>query len=178
VRFREYHNQLSRSSLAAQSGHSEGVHTLYASDVRLPAGTDFHVFFDTMRTSGIWHSLVGFWHFQQPSLLEVMNRKGETALPTASPTTSEGDVSIPSATEIADEIKRMVLPDILQAVSQSRANDLAGLLNSLGLKLDSPPPQALAQPVSHMLHPSRLRDLRTFLKDDSVTFKDPQQSLA
>ena len=28
------------------------------------------------------------------------------------------------------------------------------------------------------MHPSRLRDLRTFLKDDSATFKDPQQSLA
>ncbi len=29
-----------------------------------------------------------------------------------------------------------------------------------------------------MMHPSRLRDLRAFLKDDSATFKDPQQSLA
>jgi len=30
----------------------------------------------------------------------------------------------------------------------------------------------------HRLHPSRLYDLRTFLRNDSATFKDPQQALA
>jgi len=177
VQFREYHNQL-RSSLATQSGHSEEIHSLYASDVRLPAGIDFHVFFDTMRTSGIWHSLVGFSEFSQPSLLEAMRHKGKIGLPVALPTTSESNGSIPSAADIAEEVKRTILPDVLQAVSQSRANDLACLLDSLGMNLESPPSQALTQPVTHMMHPSRLRDLRMFLKDDSATFKDPQQSLA
>lgn len=176
VRFREYHDQLSRSSLAVQSGHSEEIHLLYASDVRLPAGIDFHVFFDTMRTSGIWHSFVGF--FSQRSLLEAMRHKSKIGLPVGLPSTSERNASIPSATSIAEEVKRMILPDVLQAVSQSRANDLACLLNGLGMNVDTLPSQALTQPVTHMMHPSRLRDLRTFLKDDFVTFKDPQQSLA
>jgi hypothetical protein len=161
VLFRD-HNPLNRASLSAQSGHSEAIHGLYASDARLPAGIDFHVFFDSMRTSGIWHDLVGFSRFSQPSLLEAMQRKGEIALPMVLPTTSEGGVtaSLPSATDIAEEVKRMILPDILQAVSQSRANDLACLLNNLGMNVQSPPSQGLTQPVTHMMHPSRLRDLR------------------
>jgi hypothetical protein len=178
LRFREYHGQLSRASLASQSGHSEEVHTLYASDVRLPAGIDFHLFFDTMRTSGIWHSLVEFPHFLQPSLLEAMKQKSDSAPPMALPTTLESNTMFPSVIDIAEEVKKMIVPDILQAVSQSRANDMACLLNSLGMNIESPPSQALTQPVTHMMHPSRLRDLRLFLKDDSATFKDPQQSLA
>lgn len=177
VMFYDYHNQLSRSLLATQSGHSEGVHSLYASDARLPAGIDLHVFFDTMRASGIWHSLLEFSHVSQPSLLQAMKHRGEISLPTTPPTTLENNVSI-SAVDIAEEVKRRILPDILQAVSQTRANDLACLLNSLGINLASPPSQALTQPVTHMMHPSRLRDLRTFLGDDSAVFKDPQQSLA
>ncbi len=174
------HNPLNRSSLAAQSGHSEGIHRLYASDARLPSGMDFHVFFDSMRTSGIWHKLVEFSRFSQPGLLEAMQRKGEISSPVVLPTTSEGGftASFPSATDIAEEVKRMIFPDILQAVSQSRANDLACLLHGLGMNVQSPPSQGLTQPVTHMMHPSRLRDLRAFLKDDSATFKDPQQSLA
>ena len=179
VLFRGRHN---RSSLATQSGHSEEIHALYASDARLPAGMDFHVFFDTMRTSGVWHNLVGFSDFSQPSLLEAMQRGGEIApLPTVLPTTrSESGVvaSVPSAMDIAEEVKRKIFPDILQAVTQSRANDLACLLSSLGMNVQSPPSQGLTQPVTHMMHPSRLRDLRAFLNDKSATFKDPQQSLA
>ena len=174
------HNSLNRASLAAQSGHSEVIHGLYASDARLPAGMDFHVFFDSMRTSGIWHNLIGFSPFSQPSLLEAMARKGKVVSPVVLPTTLEGVVtrSLPSATDIAEEVKRIIFPDILQAVSQSRANDMACLLHSLGLNVQSPLSQGLTQPVTHMMHPSRLCDLRTFLKDDSATFKDPQQSLA
>ena len=174
------HNSLNRASLAAQSGHSEAIHGLYASDARLPARMDFHVFFDSMRTSGIWHNLVRFLPFSQPSLLEAMECKGKVASPVVLPTTSEGVVtrSLPSATDIAEEVKRIIFPDILQAVSQSRANDMACLLHSLGINVQSPSSQGLTQPVTHMMHPSRLRDLRTFLKDDSATFKDPQQSLA
>jgi hypothetical protein len=178
VRFRDYHNQLSRSSLAAQSGHSEVVHSHYASDARLPAGIDFHAFFDTMRASGVWHSLIGFSHISQPSLLEAMKRRGEISLPTTLPMTLENNASISSVVDIAEEVRRRILPDILQAASQTRANDLACLLNSLGINIASPPSQALTQPVTHIMHSSRLRDLRTFLGNDSATFKDPQQSLA
>ena len=178
VMFRDYHNQPNRSSLATQSGHSEGVHSLYASDARLPDGIDFHVFFDTMRASGVWHSLLGFSHISQPSLLKAMKHRGDITSPTTLPTTLENNVSISSAADIAEEVKRRILPDLLQAASQTRANDLTCLLNSLGINLASPPSQALTQPVTHMMHPSRLRDLRTFLGDDSAVFKDPQQSLA
>jgi hypothetical protein len=178
VRFRDYHNQVNRSLLAIQSGHSEGVHSLYASDARLPAGIDFHAFFDTMRASGVWHSLIGFSHTSQPGLLEAMKHLGEISLPTIFPTTLDNNVSISSAVDIAEEVKRRILPDLLQAASQTRANDMSYLLNSLGINVASPPSQALTQPVTHMMHPSRLRDLRTFLGDDSAVFKDPQQSLA
>jgi hypothetical protein len=67
VRFRERQVSLDRSDLAIQSGHGEETHALYAADLRLPAGIDFHVFFNTMRTSRIWHDLAGFSHFSQPS---------------------------------------------------------------------------------------------------------------
>lgn len=178
VQFRDYHSQLSRSSLATQSGHGESVHSLYASDGRLPGGIDFHMFFDTMRASGVWHSLIGFSHILQPSLLEAMKHRGEISLPTTLPMTLENNASISSAVDIAEEVKKRILPDLLQAASQTRANDLACLLNSLGINLASPPSQALTQPVTHIMHPSRLRDLRTFLGDDSAVFKDPHQSLA
>jgi hypothetical protein len=68
-----------------------------------------------------------------------------------------------------------MLPDILETISQSRANDLACLLGSMGMDPQSPPSRPL---VTHMMHPSRLHDLRTFLKNDSASFKDPQQALA
>ena len=107
-----------------------------------------------------------------------MKHRGEVSLPTAFPTAVENNVSIPSVVDIAEEVKRRILPDLLQAACQTRANDLACLLNSLGINVASPPSQALTQPVTHMMHPSRLRDLRTFLQDDSAVFKDPQQSSA
>jgi hypothetical protein len=83
-----------------------------------------------------------------------------------------------SATDLAEEVKRRILPDILETISQSRANDLACLLDGMGMNPQSPPSQALMQPVMHMMHPSGLHDLRTFLKNNSASFKDPQQALA
>ena len=180
VRFREHHILSNRTSLAVQSGHSEGTHALYAADVRLSAGIDFHAFFDTMRTSGVWHDLVGFSHFSQPALLEAMMampRQMESILATTSPATDSIPVG-PSTVDITEEVKKMILPDILQAISQSRANDCTYLLESTGVNLSSPPSQALRQPVTHSMHPSRLRDLRLFLNNDSASFKDPQQALA
>jgi hypothetical protein len=176
VRFREHHKLLNRASLAAQSGHSEGIHTLYAADVRLPAGIDFHVFFDTMRTSGVWHSLIGFSDSSKPGLLEAMR---------CMPSEAAGTLSIPPAvenvsftTDVLEKFKQTILPDFMRAISQSRANDLACLLDSVGVNVESPPSRPLVQPVTHMPHPSRLRDLRVFLKDGSASFKDPQQAEA
>jgi hypothetical protein len=180
VRFREHHMLSNRSSLAIQSGHGEGIHALYAADVHLPAGIDFHMFFDTMRTSGVWHDLVGFSRFSQPTLLEAMMsmpRETDLMLPMISPAVDGGSAG-PSTVDITEDVKRKILPDVLQAISQSRANDFAYLLESVGLNLSSPPSPALTQPVTHTMHPSRLRDLRTFLNNDSASFKNPQQALA
>jgi hypothetical protein len=178
VQFQEHHTLL-RSSLAAQSGHSEETHTLYAGDARLPVGIDFHIFFDTIRTSGVWHRLVGFTNFGQPSLLEAMSHlPGQTNREPAISPSLEKVPPVSSTESIAEGIERKILPDILQAITQSRANDLAALLNSLGINPQSPPSRALTQPVTHTLHPSRLQDLRKFLKNDSASFKDPQQALA
>jgi hypothetical protein len=180
VRFREHHMLLDRASLAVQCGHGEGAHALYAADVRLPAGIDFHVFFDTMRTSGVWHDLVGFSRFSKPTLLEAMRampRQMESMVPAISPAVDNVCAS-PSTMDVTEEIKRKILPDVLQAITQSRANDFAYLLQNAGVSLSSSSSQALTQPVTHMIHPSRLRDLRTFLNNDSASFKDPQQALA
>lgn len=178
VRFRDHLMLSNRSALAIQSGHSEGTHALYAADVRLPAGIDFHMFFDTMRTSGIWHGLVEFSSFSQPSLLEAMSRmpcQADNSLPVILPT-PHGCSS--STADIAEVVKKKILPDILQAISQSRANDVAHLLDNIGMNLQSPPSRALLQPVTHMMHPSRLRDLRIFLNNDSASFKHPHQAQA
>lgn len=181
VQFREHHRLLNRSGLASQSGHSEDIHSLYAADVRLPGGIDFHMFFGTMRTSGVWHRLVQFSHFSQRSLLEDMacmpSQIDDDALPRISHS-ADGHSSSFSAADIVEEVKRRLLPSILQTISQSRANDLACLLSGIGMNPQSPPSQALTQPVTHIMHPSRLRDLRTFLRNGSASFKDPQQALA
>ena len=181
IGFHEHHPLSGRAALAAQSGHSEGIHALYAADVRLPSGIDFHKFFDTMRTSGTWHSLVGFPNFSRPSLLEAMRHmpcQTKTSPPSESVSTAVHGRSSLSTVDIAEEVKRMILPDILQAITQSRANDISHLLDSLGINLQSPPSRALTQPVTHIMHPSRLRDLQIFLKNDSASFKHPQQVLA
>lgn len=186
VHFSDHHNLSNRSALAFQSGHSEETHALYAADVRLPTGIDFHAFFDTMRTSGTWHSLVGFSHPSGRSLLEAMcdmrrqnqpNGRSNSLVVTPGPQ-GEGPSYLPSTLDIAEVVKKMVLPDILRAISQSRANDLASLLNLVGVNLHSPPSNALPQPVTHIMHPSRLLDLRRFLNDDLASFKNPQQALA
>jgi hypothetical protein len=179
VRFQAYHTLLGRSALASQSGHGEGMHAQYAADSRLPAGIDFHNFFETMRVSGVWHELIGFSPFSQPALLEAMARVpshiGKASHICMARTQG---YSTPSTADVAEEVKRQILPDILQAISQSRANDLAHLLDNVGIVPQSPPSRALTQPVTHIMHPSRLHDLRTFLNDNSASFKDPQQALA
>ena len=182
VQFHEHHRLLNRSGLASQSGHSEDIHSLYAADVRLPAGIDFHAFFETMRTSGIWHRLVQFSHFLQRSLLEDMacmpSQIDDGTLPRISLSAEGHSSSSFSAADIVEEVKKSLLPSIMQTISQSRANDLACLLSGMGMNPQSPPSLALTQPVTHIMHPSRLRDLRTFLRNGSASFRDPQQALA
>lgn len=181
ARLSEGHNPLKRSALAFQSGHSERTHALYASDVRLPAGIDLHTFFDSMRTSGIWHDLVGFSHPSSPSLLQAMwgsSSQSSTGSAHVIPASDSRDCSVLSTSDIAEEVKKLVLPDILRAISQSRANDLACVLESVGINVQSPPSRPLPQPVTHLMHPSRLHDLRIFLNDASASFKNPQQALA
>jgi hypothetical protein len=179
IRFNEY-LPLSRSLLAFQSGHGPGMHAQYASDARLPS-IDFHVFFDTMGLSGAWHRLVGFSHFSRPTLLEAMSCIPSPRMvgpPPPSPCEPERLTSVSLTIDVADEVKRRILPDILEAISQSRANDVAYILHSIGVSVRSPASRALTQPVTHLMHPSRLRDLRAFISDDSASFKDPQQALA
>ena len=53
VWFCEHHILSNCTSLAVQSSHSEGAHALYVADVQLPAGINFHAFFNTMHTSSV-----------------------------------------------------------------------------------------------------------------------------
>jgi hypothetical protein len=171
-----------RSTLAAQLGHSESTHSLYAADARLPSRIDFHVVFQTMRASGTWHDLVGF----RSTLLSDMNcrhRKipadrvqGEESVG-RSASTSLRDY-LPVINDIAEQVRKALIPDIVHLNSQTRANDLASLMDAVGIGLQSPISQPLGQSPTHILHPSRLRDLRTFLKDENASFKTTQQALA
>jgi hypothetical protein len=179
------HLELSnRSALSAQMGHSDETHSLYASDVRLPAKIDLHIFFQTMRTSGLWHELVGW----ESSLLRDMDR-GSTRDRTAVERTLQcgnlsgrpaSDVPLSLASSIAEKVKKMLLPEIVRAIIQTRADDLASLLDAVGVDVQTPASRPLSDAalVTHMSHPSRLRDLRVFLQDSRATFKHPQQALA
>jgi len=60
----------------------------------------------------------------------------------------------------------------------TRANDLASLLQALGIRLQT---EALAHPrrfITNHLNPIRLCDLRRFLRNPSARFKTPQQAEA
>ena len=72
----------------------------------------------------------------------------ESALPMTSPAADSIPVG-PSTVDITEEIKKMILPNVLQAISQSQANNCAYLLESMGVNLSSPPSQALRQPITH-----------------------------
>ena len=180
--FLNYHSVRSDSTasnlhaLAKQSGHNPTTHALYAPDVRLPGGIAFHAVFQTMRVSGIWHDLLGI----SSTLLQDMScnhvagtvalrQVGETSYPCQ---------SFPSTRAIAETVKNILLPEMVRIQTQTRANDLASLLDAIAYDLRTPPSHPLSQPVTHILHPSRLRDLRSFLKDDHATFRHPQQALA
>jgi hypothetical protein len=181
ARFSDHLALSNRSALAIQSGHNETSHSLYAADARLPARIDFHVFFQTMRTSGVWHDLVGF----ESKLLRDMSHQNQMVA-TTRPRTDHAMVhesgvhvdSSPSVRAIAEAITKTLIPDLLRLNSQTRANDLASLLEAVGLDIHSPVSRPLGEPVTHFLHPSRLRGLRKFLGDDHAAFKHTQQALA
>lgn len=171
-----------RSALAIQMGHGEEVHSLYAGDGRLPAKIDFHVFYQTMRVSGIWHELVGF----ESNLLQDLNRRTRKIPAVPKWNDHKADDSgtamlhLPSASvaSIVEAVKKALIPEIVDVISQTRANDLASLLDAVGINVQSPGSLTHSQPVTHIVHPSRLQDLRQFLADDTAVFKHTQQALA
>jgi hypothetical protein len=176
-----------RSALALQMGHSDATHSLYAADIRLPAKIDFHIFFQTMRTSGVWHRLLNL----ESNLLWDMDRRNtrdpnvnQRTEPSVRTSGQSPDVipSLPasSISSIAEAVKKTLIPEIVRATIQTRANDLASLLDAVGLNVQTPVsrPAQDGAPLTHIMHPSRLRGLRAFLRDNDATFKDTQQALA
>jgi hypothetical protein len=176
------HTALSiQPALAFQMGHNEKTHSLYAVDARLPAKIDIHVFVQTMRASGMWHDIVGLKSnllrdmsrssTQAPSILEHSNCQTGRALVAT-------HLSPASIATIAAEVRKELVPEIVRVMAQTRANDLASLLDAIGINVQSPVSRPILDPVTHMLHPSRLRDLRRFLGDNNAAFKHTQQALA
>jgi hypothetical protein len=178
VRFHELVTPSDRSALAAQSGHNVETHALYAPDARLPGGIDFHVFFSTMRISGAWHNLLNFRSTlaRDLSIGDVLTSTSKQLDLTVDH--PQGRPHFPSAEVIAEAVRKLVIPDFVRLQSQTRANDLASLLDAVGCDLRSPSSHSLAQPVTYIMHPSRLLDLRKFLADDCAAFKHTQQALA
>jgi hypothetical protein len=176
-----------QSVLAAQMGHSDEVHSLYAADLRLPAKIDLHIFFQTMRLSGFWHELVGW----KSNLLGDMNSRRTQTRMTVERTRQREDTLALAAkrtmclptnfvSNLAEEVKKVLMPEIVHAVVQTQANDLASLLDAIGMDVRMPISRPLMDPlpISHMSHPSRLRDLQKFLGNCRAAFKHPQQALA
>lgn len=149
----------------------------YLSDSRPSAGLSYCTFVETMRMSGIWHKLV---KFGRSTLLDDMDGP-KSYLDTD---TTPGSVILSDrvdqgliAMDIAEAIKKKVVPRLFSLYSHARAKDLASFRDATSLN----PHRAIStqrQPVTHLLHPSRLRDLRRFLHDEQASFKDPQQALA
>jgi hypothetical protein len=126
-------------------GHSDEVHSLYAADLRLPSKIDLHIFFQTMHLSGFWHELVGW----KSNLLGDMNamctqtrmtvertRQSEGTLALAAETTMRLPTNF--ASSLAEEVKKVLMPEIVRAVVQTRANDLASLLDAIGMDVHTP----------------------------------------
>lgn len=183
-----FHNHLAlsnRSALAIQMGHSETTHSLYAADSRLPSKIDYHVFFQTMRTSGIWHDLLGL----TSKLLRDMSPLSHIPLLPSSRVDSDQlrftpdhdsryVLSKASIVDLTEEVKKTLIPEIIRINTQSRANDLASILDTVGFNLETPLSPVYPPAVTHFLHPSRLQDLRAFLGDKNAVFKHTQQALA
>jgi hypothetical protein len=165
-------------------GHSDMMHSLYAANTRLPAEINFHVFFQMMRTSGVWHHLVGFTGSR---LLHDMEPRDHISIEMPAQHDHRSDCSSDpkhfssslSTMNIAEwQVKKILISDLVRIHMQMQANDLVSLLDTVGFNLESSSSRALAQPVTHLLHPSWLDDLWGFLGNDSASFKHPQQAEA
>ena len=97
-----------------------------------------------MRTSGIWHELVGW----DSSLLRDMGRRSTRDRMAIERTSHYGSLSdrpallglhLPSnlVSSIAEGVKKMLLPEVVRAVVQTRAEDLASLLDAVGVNLQT-----------------------------------------
>jgi hypothetical protein len=174
--FQAHLTRAGRSVLATQSGHGLRAHGLYAGDSRIPAGIDFHVFFDTMLASGVWHEILGF----PPLLLNSMVRQQKgisDSSGTSAFTATKASSVLAEVKDIAAEIASTIIPEFHRMHRQARANDLASFLEATGLDIPTPPSSG-TEVLTHIVHPSRLAALRRFMKDDQATFKHPQQALA
>ncbi|KAF9491147.1 hypothetical protein BDN71DRAFT_1434142 [Pleurotus eryngii] len=175
VRVAEQSTFSNRAALAAQMGHSVSTHALYAGDSQLPQGIDYHTFFVTMRTSGEWHQLIGA---RESKLLADMGRGHASMKTTRQPEANQPPFPGYTMSDLVDELRRRMVPQLVNIYSQTRANDLAMFLEAAGLEMPTPTSTEASSLVSCQVHPSRLRDLRHFLEDDSATFSDAQQALA
>ena len=175
VKFQEHLAMVNRATLAVQMGHGETTHNLYAGDARLPSGIDFHVFFRSMKTSGIWHELLGF----PPTLSKDMNTTSSHRSiqdPPSPPPVGKQLATITPTSMVStlEDIKTSLLPDLLRLINQTRANDIATLLSSIGIK---PHPTASTYDGRDIIaSPSRLSDLRNFLNNPDARFKTSQQA--
>jgi hypothetical protein len=177
-RFQAYLTMTGRLTLARQLGHGVDAHSLYASDSRIPSGIDFHNFFQTMLASAVWHDLLGF----PPTLLDSMTSRHRGIAESGGSAQVNGTLvkheTGPDAKDIAAEVAKIIIPEFHRMHSQTRANDLASFLDTIGLDLQTPISHPLEQTTAHVTHPSRIDALRKFCRDNNATFNHQQQALA
>jgi hypothetical protein len=181
-----HHSALALNHLApVASGFASAilrVHDETNPSFRLPSGAGFHMFFQTMRASGIWHNLLGL----TSNLLRDMNHPNHTTAGAPKHDNhhigraSDTHTRVPSGfiTDIAEELKRVLIPQIMRLNTQMRANNLGSLLKAVGLNVQSPISRPAGESITHILHLSQLPDLRQFLECNTASFKHPQQALA
>ena len=173
VKFQEHLAMANRATLATQMGHSEATHALYAADARLPTGIDFHTFFSSMKTSGIWHELLGF----EPTLSLSMNSTASECNKGREQGASESQVQLSSSAltpQLAEQISASLIPSVLRLITHTRAGDLASVLDSINIK-PQPPTSGTCSPAIDVC-PFRLAHLRRFLGDPKGRFKTQQQA--
>ena len=171
IKFQEHLSLSNKAALATQMGHSDFAHNLYASDAALPSGIDFHRFFQTVKTSGIWHQLLGF----EPQLTNAIHGSGSSMR--AGGVNAPPPINAGLGNGLAEEITALLLPALLRSHALTRANDLASLVQAMGIKLE-PETASVQRKITEHLQAQRLADLRKFLRNPSATFKTPQQAEA
>ncbi|KAF9487665.1 hypothetical protein BDN71DRAFT_602419 [Pleurotus eryngii] len=131
---------------------------------------DSHLlFFNTMLVSAFWHAELG-----DNRLLHAMNAIKDSETNTHTPFSS--DVRRSLTTDIIHAIRADAIPQVISRHQEARETNLGSFRDAAALDLSTG--AGPLQPITHFLHPSRLLDLRQFLKDPQARFKDPQQALA